>query len=350
MATTLISEPSGILSLGECAKYSFQGTPKAGAIVTKIAYQWENVTDGVLGPIEIADSEGEVTIDFTKDFRSQLETQVPIGVNIITDLTAIKEFRIKFGEQVNDTENCSSNVSLGGQTSTIQVYRGWPHYFDDFSSGTRVLSSRPDRYCSCGDDFVTILSDVSGIITITNNGSQAVLQEGFDAGITHLNVDPASFPVPSNGATEYTIALTGSDRTFTVYKGNCCECSVPIDVLILESNGGWSSLRLCLESVSGSRERNSFKFDDCLIAGADFQNAGLYVQNNDRTTELTLRGKALSDEGNMRWLVSLNQAIEAFIKLPKIGGGYEWMKGQINGASPAYEEGQILNYNLSIQI
>lgn len=350
MATTLISEPSGILSLGECAKYTFQGTPIAGAIVTKIAYQWENVTDGILGPIEIADSEGEVTIDFSKDFRSQLETQVPIGVNILTDLTAIKEFRIKFGEQVNDTENCTSNVSLGGQTSTIQVYRGWPHYFDDFSSGTRILSSRPQHYCVCGDDFITILSDSAGQVFITNDGTTPVLQEGYDPGITHINVDPSSFPVPSIGAKEYSLSFSTSDQTYKAFKGNCCDCSVSVDLFILESNGGWSSLRLCLESVSGSRERNSFKFDDCLVAGADFQNSGLYVQNNDRTTELTLRGKALSDEENMRWLVSLNQAIEAFIKLPKIGGGSEWVKGRINGASPAFEENQILNYNLSIQI
>lgn len=350
MATTLISEPSGIISLGECAKYSFQGTPKAGAIVTKIAYQWENVTDGILGPVEIADTEGQVTIDFTKDFRSQLETQVPIGVNILTDSTAIKEFRIKYGEQVHDTENCTSNLTLGGQTSTIKVFRGWPNFFDDYTSRPIILSSRPERYCSCGDDWVTVLADAPGIIQVSNNGSTPFLQDGFDAGITHINVDPASFTAPSNGATEYTIALQGSLKSYKVIKGNCCECSVFIDVLVLESIGGYTSLRLCLESVGGSRERNSFKFDDCLIPGADFQNAGLYVQNNSRSTTLTLRGKALSNSANMKWLVSLNQAIEVFVKLPKVNGGFEWVKGQINGSSPAFEEDQILNYNLSILI
>jgi hypothetical protein len=350
MATSLISQPNDFITISEGAQYTFQGTAPAGAIVTKIAYQWENITDGTLGPIEIVDAQGQVTIDFIKDFESQLTAKVPIGLNTLTDDTIVKQFRVRFGEQVIDTENCTTVTTLGTNSNSIHVVKAYPAFYDSWESKPFLLSSRPRRYCSCGDDWVTIFADAPGFIQVSNNGSNPFLQEGFDAGITHINVDPASFPVPSNGSTEYSIALQGSLVSYDVIKGNCCDCNDPLDVLILEGIGGYSSLRLCLEEGSASRARTNFYFDDRLIQSNDFQNSGLFIENQRRQHTITLKGKLLSTAENLRYLSSLNHSRAVYLKFPRIDDSHVWVKGSVSSASPTYEDQSILNFNLTVVI
>lgn len=291
-----------------------------------------------------------IYVDIKRNIRGLVFTNLPaIGaLGVQNDTNFIKEFRIKYGDIVINTETGAVSNNVTSNSGNYKVFNGANNIWDTAmisSPGVYILTYRPTTYNILREslDYLWVLGSttVQYIVYYADGTTQTITQSApFDANIVPVGLPflESQLTQPKDNVKSFKIQI-GSVMFEVGFENICDETSSTtfLEVLFLEPLGGRSVMVFQnVESASVNRTaaeayiiKDESNIDNLRQSG--------YVNINSETfgTYSVRRTLSAYNADEIRWAQGFGASNELHCLIKDVAGNRFWARAVLEG-SPSY--------------
>jgi len=269
MAATIDSAPADVVAVGNCIRYGVSLSDGGTAPEVKsTGYQLFVEGAAIMAKIRQIPYTGATEyLDFSKVLRSQVRTtpqQPGAVVSNVEDADFEKEFYLRYGEVVFNSDTCDTNLSGVSTNDTTKKVANiafqWFQDQGDLAAGVIPCTNRPATNYVCRDqsDWLWLYKGSAGNYAVIfrvnyNDGTSDAISVEVSPGAKIFSIGPGNFFDPflivaGKKWVWYEIEVY-SDLATTLVKSfrfnvvDCCSGSFPDELYWLEPMGGYAGMK-----------------------------------------------------------------------------------------------------------
>lgn len=250
--STLISQPADFVTGLRALRYIFD-IPSVGVAPEQIFFIYRIKVDG--SPVTAwkryvpVTSGQDITIDCENDLKGILATNAPpfsLPPGLISTTSIIKQVTVEYGERTINTEECTQEDVVDGETDPVDVLNGINRVFESQPlNAYQILSKRPQSYSIRPDssDFLYVTGVFEIAVNYYNSGNfiSAIfypINQPHPGAV--VNIVPIGFQGAPADANEIRVFADVIFDPVYIIKSEICECQegAPVDLYVQNHWGG----------------------------------------------------------------------------------------------------------------